>query len=55
MNYEKQLLLDSEFTSELLSTNSSSVNAVQMSQLMRKLRSLISRKKDLKIFVVVKK
>jgi len=55
MNYEKQLSKDAQFTLELLSTNSSSVNAVQLSQLMRKLRNLISRKKDIEIFVVVKK
>lgn len=55
MNYEKELIRDSEYTLELLSTNTSSVNAVQLSHLTRKLRNLISRKKDLKIFVLVKK
>ena len=55
MNYEKELSKDSELVIELLSNNSSSVNAVQLSHLTRKLRNLISRKKDLKIFVLVKK
>jgi len=55
MNYEKQLRKDTEFNLELLSTNSSSINAVQLSHLMRKLRSLISQKKNIEIFVIVKK
>lgn len=55
MNYDKQLRKDSELVIELLSTNTSSVNAVQLSHLTRKLRNLISRKKDIEIFVMVKK